>query len=130
MTGIAPAPAVMPISMRKIATQVEAFARNLRVQMAAECDGNKLNARLDPLCRFYILDAFRQMGWQLRAGERVTLAFLVEAAARGPEASAGFRQISFIPRSGRTAQPLGRGMESPTCSKNPGHEFSLAEHSR
>ncbi len=99
--GIAPAPADMPISMRKIATQVEAFARPLRVQMAAECDGNKLNARLDPLCRFYILDAFRQMGWQLRAGERVTLASLSKRLRVAPRHRQVFaRFLSFLEADG------------------------------
>ncbi len=99
--GIAPPPADMPISMRKIAAQVEGVARPLRVQMAAECDGNKLNARLDPLCRFYILDAFRQMGWPLRVGERVTLASLSKRLRVAPRHRQVFaRFLSFLEADG------------------------------
>jgi acyl transferase domain-containing protein/thioesterase domain-containing protein/acyl carrier protein len=104
-TGIASAPADMAISMRRIAAQVEGVAKRLRVQTAAECDGNKLTGRLDPLCRFYILDAFRQMGWKLRTGERVSLASLSKRLRVAPRHRQVFaRFVSFLEEDGLLSQ--------------------------
>jgi acyl transferase domain-containing protein len=99
--GIAPAPVAMPIPLPKIAEQVEDFARRVRVQTNADCDGNKLNGSLDSLCRFYILDAFGKMGWKLRAGEKVTAALLVKRLRVAPRHRQVFaRYLSFLEADG------------------------------
>ena len=103
--GIAPAPSEMAIPLRKIASQVEDVAARLRVQNTAECDGNKLDNRLDPLCRFYILAAFRKLGWSLRAGETVNAASLAKRMLIAPRHRQVFeRFLSFLEADGVLAR--------------------------
>ncbi len=103
--GTVPAPTEIAIPLRKIAAQVEETASRLRLQTVAECDGNKLDGRLDQLCRFYILNAFRKLRWLLRAGESVKVASLAKRLRIAP----GHRQVferflSFLEADGLLAR--------------------------
>lgn len=89
------------ISAKAVATRVQNEAVRIRSETLAQCDVNKLTADLDPLCRYYILDAFRQMGWQLRQGEHVTVASLskrIRVARKHRQVFARF--LSFLEEDG------------------------------